>query len=371
MKATVSPWSAILSSLTTGLWLHSSLVVAPSVALNGDISLSAFETYSGWRSFEVITQGDLVGEYKVPGQFDGIGVSVIVVDCFMSRVLIFHLHQILFPVPSQAYLINATHIRVLLNHETPWACDTSSQSSISEIVINKPSLKSAISNTILTGNTGGVSFVERVGKAYNKYRNKNGTSTTSFGGNMFTYFCSGHVHRPNEFGLGQNRGFVDTLYIFGEEEDFSYGNGRFFALADNTMHMITGAGTGDAALLQGGTNGIGRDALENAAQVDTEETRHVALLLSPDYGEQRLRLYIGQKGFKSDGTSCGNCTGDALLLARNGLAFGSWFYLQSSLPGSGATYNGTFGTIRASGLYGSKLEDVSTNPSNPKQGMGL
>lgn len=134
------------------------------------------------------------------------------------------------------------------------------------------------------------------------------------------------------------------------------------------MHMITGVGTGNAALLQGGTNGLGRDALENAAQVDTGETRHVALLLTPDYGEQRLRLYIGQKGFKSDGTSCGNCTGDALLLARNGLAFGSWFYLQGSLPGSGTTYNGTFGTVRANGLYGLKLEDVSTNPNNPRQG---
>jgi hypothetical protein len=136
----------------------------------------------------------------------------------------FFTNKILLLVPSQAYLINATHIRVLLNHETPWACDTvSSQSSVSEIIINKTSLKSAISNTILTGNTGGVLFVEQVGKAYDKYRNKNGTLTTSFGGNPFTYFCSGHVHRPNEFGLGQNRGFVDTLYIFGEEEDFSYG----------------------------------------------------------------------------------------------------------------------------------------------------
>jgi hypothetical protein len=135
--------------------------------------------------------------------------------------------------------------------------------------------------------------------------------------------------------------------------------------------MITGVGTGNAALLQGGTNGLGRDALENAAQVDTGETRHVALLLTPDYGEQRLRLYIGQKGFKSDGTSCGSCTDGSLLLARNGLAFGSWFYLQGSLPSSGTTNSGTFGTVRASGLYGSKLEDVSTNPNNPKQGMNL
>ena len=88
MKVIVSPWSAILPTLSTGWWLHSSFV-APATALNGNISLSAFETYSGWRSFEVITQGDLVGEYKVPGQFDGIGVSR-VMECLMHRVSIFH-----------------------------------------------------------------------------------------------------------------------------------------------------------------------------------------------------------------------------------------------------------------------------------------
>jgi hypothetical protein len=107
-------------------------------------------------------------------------------------------------------------------------------------------------------------------------------------------------------------------------------NGRFFAISDKTIHIITGIGTGNESLLQGGTNGLGRDALENAAQVDMGETKHVALFLSPDYGQQILRLYIGQKGFKSDGTSCGNCTGDALLLARNGLAFGSWFIFKAA-----------------------------------------
>ena len=133
------------------------------------------------------------------------------------------------------------------------------------------------------------------------------------------------------------------------------------------MHMITGDGPGNATALQGGINGIERDALENAAQIDTGEIEHVALLFSPDYGEQRLRLYIGKKGFTVDGTSCGDCRGDGQLLARNGLAFGSWFYLQGSLPRSGSG-SGTFGTNRSTGLYGRKFEDISTNPSSPTQG---
>ena len=147
----------------------------------------------------------------------------------------------------------------------------------------------------------------------------------------------------------------------------NYRHGRFFALAGKTLYMITGDGPGDATALQGGINGIERDALENAALVDTGETEHVALLFSPDYGQQRLRLYIGKKGYTVDGTSCGDCSGDEQLLSRNGLSFGSWFYVQGSLPRSGRG-SGTFGTSRSEGMYGVKFEDISTNPSRPTQG---
>ena len=93
------------------------------------------------------------------------------------------------------------------------------------------------------------------------------------------------------------------------------------------MHLLTGAGPGDASQLQGGYNGIGKDVLENAAQIDTGTTQNVALLFSPDYGSQRLRLYVGRKGMTVDGNDCGVCSGDSLTLARNGLAYGSWWYL--------------------------------------------
>lgn len=47
-------------------------------ALNGDPSKTSLNTYAGWKSFEVVTQGDKLGGYTVPGQMDGIGVSCLV-----------------------------------------------------------------------------------------------------------------------------------------------------------------------------------------------------------------------------------------------------------------------------------------------------
>ena len=47
----------------------------PTTALNGDISKLGHNTYIGWKAMEVVTQGDLLGGYRIPGQFDGVGVS--------------------------------------------------------------------------------------------------------------------------------------------------------------------------------------------------------------------------------------------------------------------------------------------------------
>ena len=122
----------------------------------------------------------------------------------------------------KAYVTNnGADIRVLLNHETPWACDTLSESSVSEVILDRTALKDTINNYLQTGSTGGVSFVKHIDKAYDTYRAKDGSIISSFGGSEFTYFCSGHLHKPNKFGMG--RGFVDALYIFGEDEDFSSG----------------------------------------------------------------------------------------------------------------------------------------------------
>jgi hypothetical protein len=43
-------------------------------ALNGN-GRQGFQTYGGWKAFELVTQGDNLGGFKLPGNMDGIDVS--------------------------------------------------------------------------------------------------------------------------------------------------------------------------------------------------------------------------------------------------------------------------------------------------------
>ncbi len=263
----------------------------PIYALNGNPANNRIAGRNGWKSFEVVTQGDVFtnpdgSSYTMLGNIDGLG----------------------------AYRVDGTSdLRLFLNHESPYSCE-SARASVSEVIVDRDLLRRAIENAILSpssvGDTGGVEFIKSMGKAYNSYRNKDGNPGTINEG-TFTYFCSGQVHEANTF--GPNIGFVDRLYIFGEEID----NGKMFTIHEKTLYQITGAGVGDASLLQGGINGMGFDSLENVALISTGEEDHVVMMMSPDYGSTALRLYVGIKGFQTDGQSCGACAGDENLLARN------------------------------------------------------
>lgn len=198
----------------------------------------------------------------------------------------------------------------------PYACDIRNDASVTSLIISKPAFLQAIQNKLATGSTKQIQFITSMSIAYNSYRLKDGSSTSWFG-RPFKHFCSGHVHEAYTFGT--NRGFVDRLYIFGEEAPASEGYGRIFALHDTTLNIITGSGSCDAVQIQGGINGLPVDALENVAMIDTGETQHVIMILSPDYGSKSLRMYVGRKGFRTNGESCGACAGDEDLLARNGL----------------------------------------------------
>jgi hypothetical protein len=278
---------------------------------------------NGWLAFEVISIGDNpAGDgfgWSIPGTFDGLGV----------------------------WQPDTTTLRLLVNHET-------TDATISEVNLDGPRLETVISNIIGSGSTGGVSFVLSAQQAYDRWssdggmnwRNTSDTSNTSF-----SRFCSGQSYSANTFGPG--RGFVDEIYITGEEVS----RGRLFALdlASRDFYQLSGvSGSGS-----GGSGGLPFDPWENAALVDTGESNHVALLLSPDGGTQSMQIYIGEKGKDTSG----NASND--FLARNGLAYGSYYYLNDTLPASGTSTDGTFDTTLAGAIISAKLEDVDTSPSHP------
>ena len=282
-------------------------------------------THNGWRAFEVITQGDNPSgdgmNYSLPGLFDGAG----------------------------AWQPQSTKVRVLVNHET-------GDASISEVNLNLNNLKTAISNTIANGNTGGIRFVESARQAYDRWSSNGGKSwihTANTSNTRFSRFCSGQAYAPNTFGL--NRGFIDHIYITGEEVS----RGRLFALdsVNRDLYQLSRV-TGNAP---SGIGGMPADSWENNALIDTGETNHIALMLSPDGGTQQMKIYIGVKGLDQKGNTSNS------FLARNGLAYGSWYFLNSGLPSLGNTNSGSFSTTSSGALSSSKFEDIDTNPNNPLQ----
>jgi hypothetical protein len=308
----------IVAALFVAAFLHA--IVPDAYSING--GTLRVNPRNGWRAFEVITQSEPAGgTYLLPGTFDGLG----------------------------AWLPDATTLRLQLNHET-------GDASVSEINLNLASFQTAIRNMISDGTTGGVTFVSSAQQAYDRWSNNGGTSWTTTSDattTAFQRFCSSQSYKPNTFGAG--RGFVDEIYVTGEE----VAGGRLFALdsVNRDYYLLSGV-TGSAP---GGIGGMPSDSWENAALLDTGETNHVALLLSPDGGTQNMRLYIGQKGKDSTGAASSS------FLARNGLAYGSHYYLNDTLPASGTSLDGTFDTTIAGALNSTKLEDVDTNANDPTQ----
>jgi len=308
--------AALILSLVAGV---------PAAALNGGALQITPVFGSGWKAFEVISVGnaDPAGSgYALLGSFDGIGAQVV-----------------------------GSSLRIQLNHET-------TDASISELLLDLNNFKTAINNVVAngSGNVGGVSFVTSSHQAYDRWTANAGVSWVNTSNNTttsFYRFCSGQSYLPNTFGT--NRGFVDNIYITGEEGSTN----RIFALDINNTDLYQLSGVAGNA--PGGLGGIPFDSYENAALIDTGENNHVALILSPDGGTQTLALYVGQKGKDAAGNASNS------FLARNGLAYGSYYYLNSSIPGSvGATINGgTFDTTLPGAFTSDKIEDVDTNPNIP------
>jgi hypothetical protein len=292
-------------------------------ALNG--GTSRITTSNNWKAVEVISAGDNPAggaNYTMPTTQDGTG----------------------------AYLVDANTLRLLVNHEE-------TDASISETDVHLANLQLVISNMITNGNTGGVTFVTAAQQAYARWSANGGstwTSTTDKTTTSFYRFCSAQSYEPDTF--GPNRGFVDHVFITGEEGSTN----RLFVLetATRDLYQLSGV-TGNASGVLGGIGGMPFDAWENAALLDTGETQHVALVLSPDGGTQRMQLYIGIKGKDANGNNSSS------FLARNGLAYGSYFYFNDTLPTTTPSTDGFFDATTAGSLVSTKLEDIDTSPVDP------
>jgi hypothetical protein len=278
---------------------------------------------NGWKAFEVISAGDNPGgdgfDWAMPEAFDGLG----------------------------AHLLDSSTLRLYVNHEV-------SDATISEVDLDLAKLQTAIDNTINAGNTGPVAFVKSARQAYQRWTSDGGSSwtyTSDPSNTSFSRFCSGQSYLPDTF--GNDRGFVDAIFMTGEE----VGGGRLVAidLANRDLYQISGV-AGDAG---GGIGGMPFDSWENAALIDTGETGHVAILLSPDGGTRNLTMYVGEKGINASGAAASD------FLSRNGLAYGSYYYLNASLPVGGAIAEGTFDATVNGALNAAKLEDVDTSPEDP------
>lgn len=157
------------------------------------------------------------------------------------------------------------------------------------------------------------------------------TSTSQLDLGGLDRFCSASLYEPNLFGAG--RGIVDRIYFAGEESGTSFGaphGGTEWAL-DVT--------TGDLWALPD----FGRGEWENAAQVDTGTTTHVAFVMGDDTPGTALYMYVGVKN------PAGN------FIERNGLKGGQLYVWKATngdltpqqFHGTGQTRTGTWVAIAA------------------------
>jgi hypothetical protein len=304
------------------------------LALHGAGSVN-LTTDNGWLAFELVTQTDNIAAISDPGygstatrgNYDGLGTYV-----------------------------DGNQLSINLNHET-------ANAAISRVDLSISAARQAIQSKLDAGATPfpasiatgmGYSYDRIYDGAYHAVNNPNPAAIgipaiVNYGNDWFDRFCSGTSYFPEAFGSG--RGFVDAMYLTGEE----VAGGKFYATdqATRTMWEVPSLGLG---------------SWENAAQVDTGNTTHVALVLNSDVGSpfsDYIRLYVGQKGIDA------NADGAIDFLERNGLRGGTTYYFTPDVPPTNdlpdGTVTGKWTLSTAAALVEDKLEDVHTNPLDGAQ----
>ena len=305
--------------------------------LDGNNTLE-LSTFNGWDAFELVTEGDDITAINDTGYgtsadrriYDGLG----------------------------GYLSGGT-LSVFINHETGTAA-------VSRLDLDLADFRQAIDSVIDGGATAFPSTIATgMGYAYDKiydgsYHAVNAPNPVAtgavavgnYGDTHFDRFCSGTSYLAQSFGPG--RGFVDQMYMTGEE----VGGGKFYALdsATQTFWEVPDVGT---------------DPWENAALVDTGNTTHVGVILMSDVGGSPgdyIQMYVGKKGVDA------NSDGEIDFLERNGLRGGTVYFFDpdgaastSDLPDGQVT--GKWSTSTAGALQETKLEDIHTNPADGTQAV--
>ena len=309
---------------------------APVFALDGASPLQLSTGAGGWDAFELVTQGNNISAFSDPGYgttaargtYDGLG----------------------------SYR-NGNTLSIFVNHEV------TNNAAISRVDLDLSHFRQAIDSSVSGGATPfPASIVTGMGYAYNTIFDggyhavinpapvASGTiAVGNYSAANLSRLCSGTSYFANSFGT--NRGFVDEIYITGEEVFDN--TGRFYALDTKTSTLW------EAPDLGGGS-------WENAALVDTGNTTHTAMFLSEDNPGSTLRLYVGRKGIDS------NSDGTIDFLERNGLRGGTTYYF---IPNAGystvdlpdGSVLGKWSTSTVGALTEDKLEDTHTNPADGTQ----
>ena len=235
-----------------------------------------------------------------------------------------------------AYALNATTIRVLMNHEIEVPTTGTIPAGYPYTLAN---------GTVLAKGGARVTYIDidktsrrvidgglAIARVYDRAGNVvTSASQLNLGG--FDRMCSSSLFEPNLFGAG--RGLVDRIYFTGEESSTGFDHphgGTFWALDP---------ANGDFWALPD----FGRGSWENAALVDTGTTTHVAFLLGDDSQSTPLWLYVGVKS-----TAPG-----ANFIERNGLKGGQLYAWKADngnltpqqFNGTGALRSGTWVPVTA------------------------